>query len=1092
MVATWIGFGVLTIGAIAFWQWQTHRTLERWQQVQAALQQTNTELQQQIRDRRQAEGALQKLNQELETRVQQRTVALEQSQLHLQETRNFLQTVIDHLPIAVCVKDGRADHFGEILLWNQTSEQLFGFTAEQAIGNTVPDCFPPELTVFSAQKDQDIFSKGLSDDFSGDRIDSYSLGQRIFQTMKVPLYDEKEQSRYLLCVSEDITERKRTETALHDREERLRLAINTAKMGVWEANLQTGEQIWSPQAEAIWGFEPGRFDGTTASFLSRVHPDDRESVVQANQTARRTGKYQVEYRIVWPDQTIRWLSNRATVYYDKAGEPIRMIGIDLDVTDRKQTEAALRQSEEHYRQLAENMPTSICRFLPDSTLTYVNSAYCQYFNKTSEELIGRQFLDFLPDEADRQAAQAHYMSLTPTAPSAIYEHPVTRSDGSEGWQQWVDRAFFDAQGHITHFQSIGFDISDRKRVEIALRESEVRFRQMAENIQEVFWLRDITLSQTLYVSPAYETIWGRACASLHEDPLSFQESLHPEDRDRVLATMRDRRYQGWEQEYRILRPDGSLRWIWEQGFPIADDAGRIHRVVGLCHDISDRKQAEAKRLQAEQVRKELKLLEEILEVVLAGYWDWDIPNHTEYLSPRLKQMLGYADHELDNTPETWQRLIFAEDLPEVLACFEHHVQSQGTAPYYNEVRYHHKDGSTVWVICSGQVIEWDDAGNPLRMIGCHIDITDRKQVEMALRDSEQRYATLADFSPVGIFRNDATGAMVYANRCWSDITGLSPADGWENGWLESVKPDWRDRLINDWQHSTQAGTSYSVESCLQMRDGSLKWVYCQAQPEKDADGRLIGYVGTLTDITRLKLAEQKIQQTIAQLTATNQELESFAYSVSHDLRAPLRHIHGFVNALRQKLARHNALTDPKVQHYLEVIESSSQKMGWLIDGLLTLSRIGRKLIEPNPVALRTLVEEAMTLAQSNLETDASVEFVIGDLPTVKGDAALLQQVLSNLIGNAVKFSRHTPQPRIEVGTTAEGAIFVRDNGVGFDMKYADKLFGAFQRLHSQTEFPGTGIGLAIVQRIIHRHGGSIWAESQPNQGTTFYFTVTWQ
>ncbi|MCY7286393.1 MAG: PAS domain-containing sensor histidine kinase, partial [Cyanobacteria bacterium CAN_BIN43] len=158
-------------------------------------------------------------------------------------------------------------------------------------------------------------------------------------------------------------------------------------------------------------------------------------------------------------------------------------------------------------------------------------------------------------------------------------------------------------------------------------------------------------------------------------------------------------------------------------------------------------------------------------------------------------------------------------------------------------------------------------------------------------------------------------------------------------------------------------------------------------------------------------------------------------------------------------------------------------------GLLALSRIGRKPITYSPVSLRELVDEAIALTQNNPDTTIPAEFVIGELPTVQGDATLLQQVLSNLISNAVKFSRHQPAPRIEIGTLPEGTIFIRDNGVGFQMAYADKLFGAFQRLHAQTEFEGTGIGLAIVQRIIHRHGGIIWAESQPNQGATFHFTL---
>jgi signal transduction histidine kinase len=243
------------------------------------------------------------------------------------------------------------------------------------------------------------------------------------------------------------------------------------------------------------------------------------------------------------------------------------------------------------------------------------------------------------------------------------------------------------------------------------------------------------------------------------------------------------------------------------------------------------------------------------------------------------------------------------------------------------------------------------------------------------------------------------------------------------------------------------------------------------------------------DITDRKLAEAKILHTANQLANTNRELESFSYSVSHDLRAPLRHMNGFVNALQQRLKKHEALKDPKVTHYLQVIEKSSQKMGHLIDGLLTLSRFGRRPLESQQISIRDLVDEAIEIIRTDPSHNPLVEFVIGDLPITIGDPTLLQQVFRNLIGNAVKFSRNQPQPYIEIDSLPDQTIRIRDNGVGFQMEYADKLFGAFQRLHNDSEFEGTGIGLAIVQRIVQRHGGSIWAEGYPDQGATFFIKL---
>jgi signal transduction histidine kinase len=200
-------------------------------------------------------------------------------------------------------------------------------------------------------------------------------------------------------------------------------------------------------------------------------------------------------------------------------------------------------------------------------------------------------------------------------------------------------------------------------------------------------------------------------------------------------------------------------------------------------------------------------------------------------------------------------------------------------------------------------------------------------------------------------------------------------------------------------------------------------------------------------------------------------------------------MNGFINALKQHLHKHEVLLDPKANHYLQVVDSSSQKMGHLIDGLLVLSRYGRRPLETKSISIRALVDEAIEIIRADPQHNPLVEFAIGNLPTIVGDPTLLQQVFCNLIGNAVKFSRNHPKPYIEIDSLPDNTIRIKDNGAGFQMEYADKLFGAFQRLHNEKEFEGTGIGLAIVQRIIQRHNGTVWAEGYPNQGATFFLRI---
>jgi light-regulated signal transduction histidine kinase (bacteriophytochrome) len=259
-------------------------------------------------------------------------------------------------------------------------------------------------------------------------------------------------------------------------------------------------------------------------------------------------------------------------------------------------------------------------------------------------------------------------------------------------------------------------------------------------------------------------------------------------------------------------------------------------------------------------------------------------------------------------------------------------------------------------------------------------------------------------------------------------------------------------------------------------------------------------VGMGVDITDRKAAEEQIQQLnqkleqrvlqrTAQLEAANKELEAFCYSVSHDLRAPLRHIDGFVKLLSHSAGK--ALSDES-RHYLETIAGSARQMGRLIDDLLVFSRMGRAEMRLAQVDLRRIVEETIAALQPDCQ-ERRILWQISPLPRAHADPALLRQVLVNLLANAIKYTRPRAEAKIEIGCVPghgeELVIFVRDNGVGFDMEYADKLFGVFQRLHSEDDFEGSGIGLANVRRIISRHGGGTWAEGKVDGGATFYFSL---
>lgn len=750
----------------------------------------------------------------------------------------------------------------------------------------------------------------------------------------------------------------------------------------------------------------------------------------------------------------------------------------------------VQHKETFYKALAAACPVGIFQTDTAGCCIYVNTRWCEIAGLQGAEAMGIGWVDRLhPEDRDRVIAE-WTASVENNRPFEL-EYRFQNGEGQTTWVYGQAIAERESTGEIVGYVGTITDISDRKQTELSLQEANQQITTIWESMTDAY----ATLDREWRVIYANPTATQIIFSLTNLEPEAFLGKTHWELFPFLVGKELEREYRRALDEQiathfeLFYEPTGN--WFEIHVYPSAVGLGLYFR------DISDRRQAEAEHLRSVRIQGELKLLEQILDVILAGYWDWDIPNNQEYLSPGFKQMFGYQNKELPNRPETWQSLIFAEDLPGVLDCFKRHVQSHGEVPYYNEVRYQHKNGSTVWVICSGKVIEWDKAGNPIRMIGCHIDITARKLAEADLiQNRDLREAIFNELADALFLVDVETLLTLDCNQRAAEMFGVEDRAeliGIEGHTLQRYQ--FSNKVLADIANQVQVQGFWSQELEYVTRQGNFFWGNIAVKPIVVA-GNTMNLV-RVSDISKAKRdevvrkrAETTLQQTAIQLAATNRELESFSYSVSHDLRAPLRHLSGFVNALRQQLTNHQILEDPKVAHYLEVIENSSAKMAQLIDGLLSLSRIGRRPMDWQPVSLSDLVEAAIALNQTDFGDDRpSVEFVIGELPMLVGDVTLLQQVFQNLIDNAIKFSRNAAAPRVEIGSEPDGTVWVKDNGAGFQMEYADKLFSAFQRLHTQTEFEGTGIGLAVVQRIVQRHGGTVWAKGTPHQGATFYLKL---
>ena len=697
-------------------------------------------------------------------------------------------------------------------------------------------------------------------------------------------------------------------------------------------------------------------------------------------------------------------------------------------------------------------------------------------------------------------------------------------------------------------------VLERTRAEQALVDSEARFRELADNVEDVFYSVDACQGQVRYVSPGYEKVWGRTCVSLYAEPDSRRAAVVPEDLP-VLAAANALNEAGQSSrvEYRIVAADSRIRWVRDQAYPVFSDAGVLERVVGTARDITDGKLAELalaasyralamlsrSGIAINRIHDEDALLAEVCRVAVevGGYrmaWVGYAADDAE----KTIRPVAHAGHEMGFLAAI--SLSWRDDVPGGRGPAGQAVRS-GQPQFTGNIgtgdnHFHWGDEAmqrgylsavmlplreqarSFGVLClyAGEVQQFADKELKLLqeladnlafgIVGLRARLQQRRSDEAARRAAARLHeqASLIDLAPDAIVVRNLDLTI----RSWSK--GAERLYGWTAEQVigktmqTPMCPSDPQALNAAIGHIMRAQGTWTGEVEQVGSDGSPVHVEMRGTLLRDEAGRVNGVLIVNTDIRERRQAreqilllnstlEERVQQRTAQLKFANEQLEAFSYSVSHDLRTPLSSINGFSTLLDKAIAEQSAAPlTARSRHYLARIRAGVGQMGELIDAMLSLAQVSRSRLAWEAVDLSDRAESLLSaLQESEPERRAILQVQPGLM--AQGDPRLLTQVLYNLLNNAWKFSAGKPVTHITLGRIDGGegqrVYFVRDQGAGFDMAHAEKLFGPFQRLHTQSEFTGTGIGLATVQRIIVRHGGMVWAESVQGEGATFYFTL---
>ncbi len=800
-----------------------------------------------------------------------------------------------------------------------------------------------------------------------------------------------------------------------------------------------------------------------------------------------------------------------TVFFDFVYHPLpetdghadRIVLVAEEVTERRQARQNLEASNKQLQNLFEQAPVGIAMLRgPEYTFELANDFYVNLANRQHpDQLVGKPLFEALPELVGQGFEPLLDNVVETDVPFVARERVVQVMKSGQLETIYVNFSFQPLPAPDSGVFIVVTDVTESILSRRKIEENEDRLRLAVESAELGTWEYD----------PRTSTITGsERTVAMHGlrpgEPFNLERGLSTAaetDRQRVAEAVANALQPGsggdYNVEYTLSNlPDGQPRTVQAKGKVFFDENGEAYRLIGTALDITEERRAEeALRESEEKFRSLADNISQLAWMTDADGWIfWYNQRWFDYTGTTLEAMQGWG----------WQAVHAPEEVERVTAKFKHHIATgeiwEDTFPLRS------KEGEYRWFLSRAVPIR-DAAGKVLRWFGTNTDVTEAKRAEAALRESDRWFRQLADSMPQIVWTARPDGYLDYFNQRWYQFIDGNQGFG-DAGWLPILHPDDRQPCLDRWQRCLQTGEPYRFEFRLDdvRQPGRYRWYLALATAFRDTDGRILKWMGTCTDIDDQKTEAARLEalvqnrtealnQANGELQRTNLNLSQFAYVASHDLQEPLRKIQAFGDLL---FKRNAAQLDEAGTERVRRMQDAAERMSGLIKDLLEYSRVSSYRETFAPVELNPLLASVRSdLAVLIREKKGSLH--ADPLPTVNGDATQLRQVLQNLLSNALKFSRPDVPPVVEIrcrvvpGAEAKGlslapdAVFYEisfsDNGIGFDETYADRIFEAFQRLHGRGDYPGTGIGLAIVRKVAENHHGGVSVSSRVGEGATF-------